>query len=205
MTVASRIGQKTVVVGNVHGDGDLDVHGRVEGDITVSGSVLVHATSEIKGSISAAAIKVAGTVEGNLVAQETVTIEPEARVVGDMTTPRVAIAEGALVRGMLRTEGNQRSKRVGEASAAAFRTPGVMPPQSAERSATAAAAPKFEASKFEVERAPSHGQQDFPDVTTGSSKKHKGRKDKRPPEPKMPLLAKGTKGKKKGDRRAHDR
>src|SRR5690606_4672308 len=199
MAAASTIGQKTVVIGNVHGDGDLDVHGRVEGDITVSGSVLIHATSQINGSITAAAIKVAGTVEGNLVAQETVTIEPDARVVGDMTTPRVAIAEGALVRGMLRTEGNQRSKRAGDVPPGAFRSAAGLQAQGAERSASPAGPQRFDAERPEPEH------EGFADAVTGPSKKHKDRKNKRPPEPKMPLLAKGTKGKKKGDKRAHDR
>src|SRR5688572_4605174 len=108
MKTASTIGAKTVVTGGVHGDGDLEVYGRVEGDITVEGNVLIAATAQVKGSVTASAIRVAGAVEGNLQASDTVAIEPDARVLGDLTTPRVSIAEGAMVRGMVRTEVEQR-------------------------------------------------------------------------------------------------
>src|SRR6186713_2632362 len=104
MKAASTIGAKTVVIGSVHGDGDLELYGRVEGDITVEGNVLIAATAEVKGTVTATAIRVAGAVEGNLHASDTVAIEPDARVLGDLTTPRISIAEGATVQGMVRTE-----------------------------------------------------------------------------------------------------
>ena len=80
MKAASTIGAKTVVIGSVHGDGDLELYGRVEGDITVEGNVLIAATAEVKGTVTASAIRVAGAVEGNLHASDTVAIEPDARV-----------------------------------------------------------------------------------------------------------------------------
>jgi cytoskeletal protein CcmA (bactofilin family) len=182
----STIGPKTVVIGNVHGDGDLELHGRVEGDITVEGNVLVASGAEVKGSVSAAAIRVAGSVEGNLQAAETVSVEPDARVVGDMTTPRVSIAEGAVVRGMVRTDGADRQRQKPN-------PPAPREVVSAPRIHTRVVLPAPErplepsdADEFETDFLPPPKRE---------------LRDKRPPEPKVPTLAKGTKGKKKGDKR----
>jgi hypothetical protein len=50
--------------------------------------------------------------------------------------------------------------------------------------------------------APAHGANSEMSRDDSREKKGKG-KFKRPPEPKVPALAKGTKGKKKGDKRSH--
>lgn len=244
MKAASTIGAKTVVTGSVHGDGDLEVYGRVEGDITVEGNVLIASTAEVKGAVTASAIRVAGAVEGNLQASETVAIEPDARVLGDLTTPRVSIAEGAMVRGMVRTEAEHRTARknvprgddvrLGEAArspaatrpapvAAALpervnrapepervnRAPEperVSRPQEPERM-NRAPEPERVNRAPEPERVSRSQQEVAPpplvSVAPPPVKKDSDARDRRPPEPRMPALAKGTKGKKKGDKRPH--
>jgi len=235
MKAASTIGAKTVVTGSVHGDGDLEVYGRVEGDITVEGNVLIASTAEVKGAVTASAIRVAGAVEGNLQASETVAIEPDARVLGDLTTPRVSIAEGAMVRGMVRTEAEHRAAgksvpraeelRLGEParSAAVTRTAPVVAavpermsrPQEPERMSRPQEPERVSRPQEpeRVSRAPdpermSRPQQDVTppplvSVAPPAAKKESEARDRRPPEPRMPALAKGTKGKKKGDKRPH--
>lgn len=200
MAAASSIGQKTVVVGNVHGEGDLEVHGKVEGDITVEGNLFVAASAEVKGAISASVVKIAGTVEGNLTASQTLSIDSEARVIGDMNTPRVSIAEGAVVRGQLRTDAEQRPRAPAHyqpeqrAPVPAPRLPPLAPP----RDLPPAPVPPVQRSEAEPLSAPR-----LQPLAPESKKKGKHRHDRRPPEPKVPSLAKGTKGKKRGDKRAH--
>jgi len=225
MKAASTIGAKTVVTGSVHGDGDLEVYGRVEGDITVEGNVLIASTAQVKGAVTASAIRVAGAVEGNLQASETVAIEPDARVLGDLSTPRVSIAEGAMVRGMVRTESEHRparknvsradEARLGEARSAAVTRPvqvvaaapeRMTRPQEPER-VTRAQEPERVTRPQEPERATRPQQEVTPpplvSVAPPPVKKDAEARDRRPPEPRMPALAKGTKGKKKGDKRPH--
>lgn len=194
MKTASTIGAKTVVTGSVHGDGDLEVYGRVEGDITVEGNVLIAATAEVKGAITASAIRVAGAVEGNLQASDTVAVELDARVLGDMTTPRVSIAEGAIVRGMVRTEAEQRSAR----RAAPVERSAPLERSAVERSAPRPSAVVPERAMRTHESVPQPSPVEAP-----PAKKDKEARDRRPPEPRIPALAKGTKGKKKGDKRSH--
>jgi len=204
MTAASSIGHKTVVIGNVHGDGDLEVHGKVEGDVTVEGNLFVAAGAEVKGSIAASVVKIAGTVEGNLTASQTLSIDSEARVVGDMITPRVAIAEGAVVRGLLRTDAEQRPRAPAHhqpEQRAPVPAPGP-PPAAAPRDLPPAAAPPAPPAPQRSEAEPLSAPRLQP-LAPEPKKKGKHRHDRRPPEPRVPSLAKGTKGKKRGDKRSH--
>jgi cytoskeletal protein CcmA (bactofilin family) len=105
MAEASVIGQGTVVRGNVRGDGSLEILGRVEGDVAVNGDVLLGEHAAVRGNVSAARITVHGAVQGDLRGSEAVLVERGARVAGDLGAPRIGIANGALVRGNVRTEG----------------------------------------------------------------------------------------------------
>lgn len=203
MKTASTIGPKTVVIGNVQGDGDLAVHGQIEGDVTMEGDVVIEASATIKGSVSARAIKVAGTVEGNLQATDTVAVEPDARVLGDMTTPRVSIAEGAVVRGMVRTDSEQRPRKreAHEAAPVPTHTHRMAPPNRVAPP-TRVAPPAPAPSPQPIVHRAVEVTTVLGDPTDPLPKKRDKHRGKRPPEPKVPTLAKGTKGKKKGDKHA---
>jgi len=105
MKSPSTISTTTVVRGNVSGDGSLEILGRVEGSVAMTGQVIVAANAVVKGNVSATEIQVAGNILGNLTASDLVMLNPGARVVGDLAGVRIGVAEGALVRGLVRTEG----------------------------------------------------------------------------------------------------
>ncbi|HEX3597475.1 MAG TPA: polymer-forming cytoskeletal protein [Polyangiaceae bacterium] len=104
MAEGSVIGQGTVVRGNVRGDGSLEIYGRVDGDVLVTGDVTLGDQASVRGDISGARITIGGTVVGELRGSEAVLLERTAQVTGDITAPRVGIEEGARARGALRTE-----------------------------------------------------------------------------------------------------
>jgi cytoskeletal protein CcmA (bactofilin family) len=112
------IGRTTRVRGRVTGAVDLEVQGFVEGEITVGGDVTVDTHGMVGASVRGRRLLVRGAVKGDLVADESILLEPTARVVGDLRAPRVAIATGALVRGYVQT---------GEADAAGSRAARVQP------------------------------------------------------------------------------
>jgi cytoskeletal protein CcmA (bactofilin family) len=97
------IGQGAFVRGAIRGDGDLEVHGRVEGEIEVSGNVTLAGGSIVKGSVSGRRVVAAGALLGNLSGSDAVRLEDGARVVGDVRSPSIGIAEGALLRGNVQT------------------------------------------------------------------------------------------------------
>jgi cytoskeletal protein CcmA (bactofilin family) len=105
MASESTIGAGAVVRGSVSGDGDLYIHGRVEGTVAVSGELLIAETALIRSDISARRVVIHGAVLGNVSADEAIVLEPGARVVGDLGAPQIGIRPGGFVRGNVSTAG----------------------------------------------------------------------------------------------------
>jgi len=103
MTTPTTIGRGTTIRGSIRGDGDLDLHGFVEGTITIRGELLIGETALVKSDVSGRRVIVRGAVAGNVSAEELIVLEPGARVVGDIGAPQIGIRPGALVRGNVAT------------------------------------------------------------------------------------------------------
>ena len=94
------IGKSVVIKGELNGSEDLTIEGQVEGKIELRDHVLtIGPNGKIKAELNAKAIVVLGEVIGNVTATEKVDIRENGSVEGDITAPRVAIAEGAHFRG----------------------------------------------------------------------------------------------------------
>lgn len=124
MNDVSVISRTTVIRGNLRGEGSLRIDGKVGGHVEVSGDVTLGPDAEVDGNISGATLSIAGSVSGDLTGRDAVLVEASGRVVGDLRAPRIGIAEGALVRGSVQTEGAQAPQR---APARVAQTPLGMP------------------------------------------------------------------------------
>jgi cytoskeletal protein CcmA (bactofilin family) len=131
MRSPSTISATTVVRGNIGGDGSLEILGRVEGNVTMTGQVVVAADAAVRGNVSATEIQVTGSIAGNLTASDILMLNPGARVVGDLAGVRIGIAEGALVRGLVRTEGEPPLAKPAAAAAARAAVPAAKPAMAA--------------------------------------------------------------------------
>ena len=85
--------------GEVSGEGDFHVAGKFEGDIKVTGRVLVADGAQVDANISAFAIVIGGTVRGNLSASTRVEILPTGVLTGSLKTGSFSAADGASVKG----------------------------------------------------------------------------------------------------------
>jgi cytoskeletal protein CcmA (bactofilin family) len=97
------VGQTMVLRGSISGEGDIEIHGRVEGDIEVDGDVTLAEGAMVRGDIAGRRIVVRGAVAGNLTGENGVRLETGARVVGDVTAATIGILDGALLRGNIET------------------------------------------------------------------------------------------------------
>ncbi len=94
------IGKSVVIKGELNGSEDLTIDGRVEGKIELRQNVLtIGANGKIKAEVFARSVVVLGQLTGNVIATEKVDIRDNGSIDGDITSPRVAIAEGAHFRG----------------------------------------------------------------------------------------------------------
>ena len=96
------IGKSVIIKGELSGSEDLTIEGQVEGKIELNNNVRTIGTNaKIKAQVFAKTTVVLGEVVGNITASEKVDIRDNGSVDGDITSPKVAIAEGAHFRGAI--------------------------------------------------------------------------------------------------------
>src|SRR2546423_7231360 len=93
------IGESILISGKLTGDEDLTVRGRVEGELTLSKTLIVETSGIVKANVAVKNAIVSGVVVGNINATESVELTKEGRMVGDIRAPRVIIVDGASFRG----------------------------------------------------------------------------------------------------------
>lgn len=93
------VGQTILVKGNLEGDEDLTVQGRIEGSINLSRTLIVEPNGVVKADVTVSNAVISGVMVGNLTASDSVEIAETGRMVGDIKAPRVIIVEGALFKG----------------------------------------------------------------------------------------------------------
>ena len=96
------IGKSVIIKGELSGSEDLTIEGQVEGKIELRQNILtIGPNAKIKAQVFAKTVIVQGEVHGNVTATERVDIRDNGSVDGDLSAPRVAIADGAHFRGSI--------------------------------------------------------------------------------------------------------
>jgi cytoskeletal protein CcmA (bactofilin family) len=96
------IGKSVVIKGDLTASEDLTIEGMVEGKIELRNNILtIGPNGKIKAQVLAKTVVVLGEVTGNVTATERVDIRDNGSVDGDLSAPRIAIADGAHFRGSI--------------------------------------------------------------------------------------------------------
>lgn len=101
------IGQGTAVKGEIYSKGTVRIEGQVTGAVHCEGVILVQESGQVKAGLVANHIVISGKVKGNVLAHERLEVMPNATVIGDITSPRISIAEGVVFEGqcIMKTDG----------------------------------------------------------------------------------------------------
>ncbi|MGH8193071.1 MAG: bactofilin family protein [Woeseiaceae bacterium] len=102
---ATLINEGCKITGVLSGNGDFMIGGEIEGDCDLNGSVSILRNGVWKGTLKARSVVVAGTVEGDIESRGRVEIANSAKITGTVTGEAIAVAEGAIVEGIMRTTG----------------------------------------------------------------------------------------------------
>ncbi|GHV25793.1 hypothetical protein FACS1894176_05220 [Bacteroidia bacterium] len=89
----------TFIKGNIKAEEDLRIDGKVEGIIECSGKVVIGPQAEIIGDIHCVNADITGTVKGNLVIAETLSIKSSGVFSGELTAGHLEIESGAVFNG----------------------------------------------------------------------------------------------------------
>lgn len=98
--VAAHIGKSVLIKGELSGSEDLYLDGEVEGTIELrEHSLVVGPNGRLRASISAREVVLHGRVEGNVRGTDRVELKKSCMLVGDITTQRIVIEDGAFFKG----------------------------------------------------------------------------------------------------------
>jgi len=115
----ARLGPSLHVKGEISGDEDLHIDGTLEGLVQLEERKLtIGAAAKLTADIVAREVVVYGNVKGNLRARDRIEIKKDGSVVGDLTTARIMIEDGAYFKGSIEIDRAATSEAAGEASSA---------------------------------------------------------------------------------------
>lgn len=96
------IGPSITIKGEVTGEEDLLIQGRVEGSVALDNNeVTVGDSGHVNANIQARVARVDGEVSGDISANEKVVISKSGNVRGNIVAPRVTLEDGAIFKGSI--------------------------------------------------------------------------------------------------------
>jgi len=96
------ISKSILIKGEIAGEEDLTIQGRVEGTMTLKNNhATVGPSGHLIGDLHGKLISVEGEVQGNLFAEEKIHLKSSAVVEGDMKAPVISLQEGAKFKGRI--------------------------------------------------------------------------------------------------------
>ncbi|PID57889.1 hypothetical protein CSB45_06395 [candidate division KSB3 bacterium] len=93
------IGKGITIKGDLVGDEDVKIEGKVEGRVQLTQNLVVGQSGVVEANVQAENINIGGTVTGNIMAKNKVEIVASGTMLGDIKAPRVIVAEGAHFKG----------------------------------------------------------------------------------------------------------
>lgn len=109
------IGSSIQINGDLRGDEDLRIEGKVSGTVKLKNSELtIGKGGKVKAGVYAKSIAVDGETTGDLHATECVSVHANARVQGNIIAPRVSIVEGAHFKGSIEMDPEAVEQALGD-------------------------------------------------------------------------------------------
>ena len=89
----------TAIEGTISGKTAVRIEGKLKGKIDVSALIEVSANGRVEGQVRAREARIAGAVIGSVHCTERIEIAATGSIDGEVSTPRLAVVEGGLLKG----------------------------------------------------------------------------------------------------------
>ncbi len=93
------IGPKLLVQGRLTGTGEMQIDGKLQGNLDVDGELRIGASGIVVAAVAASTLRVAGHVRGHVHAEHEVAIHEGGLIEGDVRAPCVTIDDGGTLHG----------------------------------------------------------------------------------------------------------
>ncbi len=131
------IGRSLVIKGEVIGSESLYIDGRIEGKISLPDNrVTIGRNGTVQANINAREVVVMGKVTGNIECTDRVDIRSECVVTGDVSTMRISVEDGAVLKGGIEVRSGEQKQNKSQ-SKENSKTSSVEPPKALAATASA--------------------------------------------------------------------
>lgn len=102
------LGKTVRIRGEITAEEDVFIDGQVDGKIELTKNLTIGRNAEVQADVQALNIAISGKFQGTVLAAGRVEIDESATVVGNVTTNRVSIADGAFFKGSIEMTSRDR-------------------------------------------------------------------------------------------------
>ncbi|HEX3530007.1 MAG TPA: polymer-forming cytoskeletal protein [Thermoanaerobaculia bacterium] len=125
------IGPSIFIKGDLTGDEDLVIEGRVEGRVDLKqNNVTIGHNGKVKADVFGRVVTIEGEVDGNVFAQEQAVLRQAGAIRGNISAPRVVLEDGSRFKGTIDMEPKER-----HGTGTGHQAPGPQAAQTAQASA----------------------------------------------------------------------
>ena len=95
----TQIGRSVQVNGNIAGKTDLRIAGKVYGNVSIDGELILEKLAIIEGDVKCGAAILAGVIKGNVDCKSKLLLQDNAKIIGNVKAEQLVINEGAIFQG----------------------------------------------------------------------------------------------------------
>ena len=82
------------VTGTIKCASNIEINGKLNGDLNCAGRAVIGDTAHVKGNINVEVVTVFGQINGNVVAKDRIELKSTARMLGDIKAKRLTVEDG---------------------------------------------------------------------------------------------------------------
>ena len=95
----TQIGRNVQVKGGIAGKTDLRIAGKVYGNVSIDGELILEKFALIEGDVKCGAAILAGSIKGDVDCKKKLVLQDNAKIIGNVKADQLIINEGAIFQG----------------------------------------------------------------------------------------------------------
>ncbi len=95
----TQVGRNILINGDITGKTDLRIAGKVYGNVTIDGELILEKYAIIEGDVKCGAAILAGSIKGNMDCKKKLILQDNAKNIGNVKAEQLVINEGAILQG----------------------------------------------------------------------------------------------------------
>jgi len=107
----------TKIHGEVETQGDIRIDGSIVGTMNIQGKLVLGPKGTIEGEIKCKNAEIMGSIKGEIMVSELLSLKASAKIKGDIITNKISIEPGAVLTGTINMDNDPSSHKMSQANA----------------------------------------------------------------------------------------